>query len=474
MFKKVLIITAVLFSLLVSSPASAQIDNTSDLPEFNPFCWHRKDCHKIRKQFLISDPPSCTVGDPACKELEQGFITAGVAPCEGGIGPEQWGRCLPAGKTKTEISFGGSDTFNNIGDFLVVMYKYLLTIASIVAVVMIIIAGAQWITSGGNSEAISSAKKRIGGAIIGLFIAYMSYFVLNTINPALVNLRLPQVWLVKPQSLTPEYCKDIENADEAEFMFGADPAEQTKPITIETAKEKGGDFTLTKPEDFECGSRYFVASGGKSPCRGRACSMDGEDQLTCFNKEGDRKNYECGHARVYGTISYSALTKCGLLNGIIGRELGAASWDCPPVDAVRLLVVCTQSIEGDGESLSFGYGYQNDSGHFWIDSRSSNVESDVMMTRCEGGSANVKGFVVKFKMIKNNARDELHYIGKDGIDLGSYGSGAVHNLYKVDEKHLLSLDELLNGIRVDVDVADIEDTDSVTEKNKSYWEQQYQ
>lgn len=295
MFKKIVIIAVVLFTLLMSSPTNAiPVDNTSVLPENNPFCWHRSDCWNIRRPIIT--------GQATDKELDKGFVTGGsVAPCVGGGDPgsaNEWGRCLPAGKTKTEISFGGKDEFNNIGDFLVVMYKYLLTIASIVAVVMIIIAGAQWITSGGNSEAISSAKKRIGGAVIGLFIAYMSYFVLNTINPALVNLRLPQVWLVKPLALMPEFCSDLETPNKKlNFMLAADGPDWERPVTLETAADKKYGFKRTNPSTFPCGARFFAEAGGSAPCTGALCTSTGEGENKkneiCFDVIGNRKRYGC-------------------------------------------------------------------------------------------------------------------------------------------------------------------------------------
>src|SRR3989344_2173828 len=327
MFRKLFFILVLGYTFTPFFIANAAIDNTSKLPEFNPFCWHRSDCYKIRETFLS--------GSPSNAELEQGFITdASVAPCVGGTGDNQWGRCLPAGQTKTEISFGGQDKFSNIGEFILLMYKYLLTIASIVAVVVVIIAGAQWITSGGNSEAIGSAKKRIAGAFIGLFIAYMSYFVLNTINPALVNLRLPQVWLIKPVELMPAFCQDIEGADTKKFMLvgtthtitqieqnsseenpdrtgggvnevdgeesavkvlrvGIDKL-QSEPVSLEQELASGNKYTYTKPKGnsvFKCGERFFVEGGGtsitcrgkwcqdaKNPCQGNSCDPSAEER----------------------------------------------------------------------------------------------------------------------------------------------------------------------------------------------------
>ncbi len=487
MLKKIALITILLFTVFISSTANAQIDASSQLPELNPFCWHRVDCHKIRKQFM-TNAPSCE-GDPACKELEEGFIKdASVAPCTGGTGAEQWGRCLPAGKSKTEISFGGKPEFANVGEFIVLMYKYLLTIASIVAVVVVIIAGAQWITSGGNSEAIGSAKKRIGGALIGLFIAYMSYFVLNTINPALVNLRLPQVWLVKPQALVPEFCSDLDpnGTGKPKFMFAADLNNQTAPVTLETAAGKADGFNFTKPDstfNFYCGNRFFAEGGGKSTCMGSFCGTGGKkDGTACFDKKGDRKSYVCGDVRISGSISYSSIVKgCGFWVGTVGQVTGIpAPWGCPPVKAVRLLTVCEESV-GDGntesidEDLRFGTGsVDSTNGRYWIESKAADVLSDVMNLCKKYGWGEVKGFVVKFGMeVDISPKVPVHYIGKNGVDLGSYGSGAFKNLYKVDKIHLFKLDDILKGARMNVDVADIEDTDKVTDKNKSYWESQY-
>ncbi len=76
-----------------------------------------------------------------------------------------------------------------IGEYLSVVYRYLVVIAGLVAVIVIIIAGIQWTASGGNSSSIESAKNRIVGALTGLGLAVGSYIILYTINPELVNFR---------------------------------------------------------------------------------------------------------------------------------------------------------------------------------------------------------------------------------------------------------------------------------------------
>lgn len=491
MFKKIAIITAALFVLLTSAPANAAVDASSNIPEFNSFCWHRSDCRAVRKQFFI--------GSVSEAELDKGFITdASVAPCRGGTGDAEWGRCLPAGQTKTEISFGGKSEFSNIGEFIVLMYKYLLTIASIVAVVMIIIAGAQWVTSGGNSEAISSAKKRIGGAVIGLFIAYMSYFVLNTINPALVNLRLPQVWLIKPVALVPEFCADLPGATTTlKFAKVAGPDEPDKPLP------PPDQLVYTQWNAQGCGSRFLAENGGKTTCVGNGCE---DDVKTCLNKEGDRKSYDCADIRAFGDISRSAAAgTCGLgLGGVIAKGVGAVvggvvdNWGCPPIVNEWLVGVCTES----GDGIRFGDGGHGESkGHYWIEYPISGDKSiDGVVANCKQYHGDFKGFVVDFQMHKEwtavdvgsalldvdkilldpssifdigeGTDDRTHIVGKGGVDLGEAGA-LKGNINKIKEEFLFSVDEIKKGARLNIDASKIEDSHGVTDKNKTFWEEGY-
>ncbi|HSR89310.1 MAG TPA: hypothetical protein VLK22_02820 [Candidatus Udaeobacter sp.] len=489
MLKKITISAIILFSFFISFSASAATtDPNSQLPELNPFCWHRKACETIRKQFGAADNSS-------------GFISdASAAPCTGGEGDDQWGKCLPAGTSKTEISFGGKSEFSNVGEFIVLMYKYLLSIASIVAVIVIVIAGAQWITSGGNSEAISSAKKRIGGAFIGLFIAYMSYFILNTINPALVNLRLPQVWLIRSQSLMPEFCADIEGANSGtiKFMFAAPKETQTTPISTAAAAGKEDGFKWINPKtepQFACGSRFFAENGGETDCRGDICPIENGNQKSCFSEDG--KFYECGDVRLAGRISYtSPLKNCGFFEGAISNQAGdlGGPWDCPPTGKIQLMVVCkdlSQLVHNWGSShqaltdflttLEFGDDGRGTTaeGRYAVSSKASDVINEAMH-RCDqfgagNGADGVKGFVADFNMIKNSivVGNKPHLIGKGGVDLGRY-SAMADSVYKVDQKYLFSLDEIIKGARLDLDVAGVEDSgNEITNKNKAYWESKY-
>lgn len=70
--------------------------------------------------------------------------------------------------------------------------KFLFFSVSILAVLMIVVGGTQYILAGasGNPENIKDAKDRILYAIGGVVLALSSWLILNTINPDLLKLDL--------------------------------------------------------------------------------------------------------------------------------------------------------------------------------------------------------------------------------------------------------------------------------------------
>jgi len=49
----------------------------------------------------------------------------------------------------------------------------------IIAVIMMVVAGYQWVMSGGNEDTVKQARGRIINALIGLAITLMAYIIVN-------------------------------------------------------------------------------------------------------------------------------------------------------------------------------------------------------------------------------------------------------------------------------------------------------
>lgn len=290
---KKFLLAIIIFSFLLPTYAFSADYELS--PEFNPLCWKLDECNASRALLLDKAPEELKGNKDGWIEDEE--------PCS----QKGWGKCLPAGKTKTNIAFGGKRNFTDIGEFFKYNYNLALSIAGILAVIMIVIAGIQWVTSGGNSEMISSAKKRIGGALIGLLIAYLSYTILSIVNPALVNLRLPQAWMIRPSKVGPEWCRDSESASFSLAAKKGEVLDNTKMSEL----MKNPKFDLTDKAKFECGNKYFALGSGTQTCMGAACAVKGQSCLPLTIQGEDtiinQPNCQPGQLIVHYSISLDLL-----------------------------------------------------------------------------------------------------------------------------------------------------------------------
>jgi len=70
------------------------------------------------------------------------------------------------------------------------LYKFGIWTVGLAALFMISVGGFIYLSSGGNSSTMGTAKKYIWDALIGLSLALLAWLVLNIINPDLVNVNL--------------------------------------------------------------------------------------------------------------------------------------------------------------------------------------------------------------------------------------------------------------------------------------------
>lgn len=67
----------------------------------------------------------------------------------------------------------------NVGDVVNIVINTLLFVVGVISVVMIIVGGLRYATSGGDSGAITSAKNTILYAVIGLVVSLIAFAVVN-------------------------------------------------------------------------------------------------------------------------------------------------------------------------------------------------------------------------------------------------------------------------------------------------------
>jgi hypothetical protein len=82
---------------------------------------------------------------------------------------------------------------NNLAGYINLIYRFVLGIAGLIVFGVIVYAGIQYTVSAGNPSLTGDALDMIRQAVIGLILLFLSYIILNTINPRITHLKNPEV-----------------------------------------------------------------------------------------------------------------------------------------------------------------------------------------------------------------------------------------------------------------------------------------
>jgi Na+-driven multidrug efflux pump len=88
-------------------------------------------------------------------------------------------------QTPSGIPTGG--LFDDLGGFgtglnlLQVLFQFIFIFASVIAIIMVLYAGIQWVISGGDKTKIESARNRLVYALVGLVIVVLAFFIVRTV-----------------------------------------------------------------------------------------------------------------------------------------------------------------------------------------------------------------------------------------------------------------------------------------------------
>lgn len=75
-------------------------------------------------------------------------------------------------------------------EYIAYAFSLLVAIGSFIAVVMVVIAAIEWMTSSGNPSKIESSKGKIKNALLGVGVLLGSYVILSTINPEITGVTI--------------------------------------------------------------------------------------------------------------------------------------------------------------------------------------------------------------------------------------------------------------------------------------------
>lgn len=267
---------------------------------------------------------TCWKIDACQSKLKDAFPDASFDPNfnfqAGGVNGEcgkDFGLCIPGQRVKAQIKIGNFDVFENMADYFQKYFIYLVSIGGIFAAAILVMAGFMWITSAGSPERIKQAKDYIGSSLLGLMLLLGSYTLLYTINPDLVRLRLPSVYMVRPSVQGAEWCRDLKGASAvlAYAASGVVSSNDVKPEDFKIPANPAITPALLKTATYQtvpmCNSKYFWKDSNDNKCKGSICkaAADGTPK-TCSNIDENGK--------VKGPDDFGC--RAGILSGLVTSQ----------------------------------------------------------------------------------------------------------------------------------------------------------
>lgn len=167
--------------------------------------------------------------------------------------------------TKMQVDIGSTGVISGLPQYINIAYKYALGIGVIVMIVVIVFSGIQWMLSGAISS-INNSKDRIKNAALGLLLLFGANTILYTINPQLLNMKLPPMHAIRPEKF------DVAQTAEGDKGVPCDPGEAN------ACADKGADFKCKPTAEYAvkmCSSqlKVFFAAGVVGGIAGGAAAI---------------------------------------------------------------------------------------------------------------------------------------------------------------------------------------------------------
>jgi 3D (Asp-Asp-Asp) domain-containing protein len=143
----------------------------------------------------------------------------------------------------------GMVSSNLLGLYVQAAYRFLLVAGSIMAVVMLMVGGLQYVTSGGSSKRVEKAKERIRNAIIGLVLLFAAFDLAFLLDPATV--------MFKP--LIVESVPQIANDIRADYMLAESQISGGASVS-QTDIERFKAMSKPSQTELENGVQFFITS----------------------------------------------------------------------------------------------------------------------------------------------------------------------------------------------------------------------
>jgi hypothetical protein len=158
------------------------------------------------------------------------------------------------------ININNSDT--TASQFITYLFYIITAIGSFLGVVLLIIAGLEWFGSYGDAKVINSAKRKIAAVFTGLAVLFTSYIIINTINPAIMNINIDDIGSdYEPIDIVIPEGKGIFLYSEVNYETEEDPLNikiSKASLISDSFYRKTSSIKINQPDNMTLGAILFA------------------------------------------------------------------------------------------------------------------------------------------------------------------------------------------------------------------------
>jgi len=206
-----------------------------------------------------------------------------------------------------------------LAEYISGVFRYAIPVAAVLAVVMIMIGGLQWLTSAGDAGRVGAAKKRIMNAVVGLTLLIGSYLLLNIVNPNLVllpALRVRSVVMEEFEYIGADEAQTTPSGGDFDWSGSAAPTTSNGTATregLQAVCKRGSPATL---EEFRNILSTWVSLGRRGAAVYVRGGRTGRSSCTNHGTADWIRNHLTSHS-----VTFSASASLEDLRSIYQREM---------------------------------------------------------------------------------------------------------------------------------------------------------
>jgi|GEM_PF-1356244 hypothetical protein len=196
----------------------------SQLPQYNTYCFKEDMCAKQNGKWSESQAPDCL--------LDYRYCYPDPAKDE---------------DLKLAVSIGEMSQPEDLAEYVQNVYSWLLGASLLVAIVMIMVSGLQWVLSASGTSA-ESAKTRMKSSVVGVVLLMAVSMILYTVNPQLLALQMEDLPMIRGVYFLDDSVK-CENFLKAGYTVDPDRSALTESCGEDVSKVTKDAAGVEIPED---------------------------------------------------------------------------------------------------------------------------------------------------------------------------------------------------------------------------------